>query len=83
MDRASPADGGGNLKEVDVRGLQCTQAVMSMLRALMPLPAGEELQVCWDTEDSKRDILTVIKRRNYTLISDSEEDGRKLLVVSK
>ncbi len=73
----------GNLKEVDVRGLQCTQAVMSMLRALMPLPAGEELQVCWEAEDSKRDILTVIKRRNYTLISDSEEDGRKLLVVSK
>ena len=73
----------GNLKEVDVRGLQCTQAVMAMLRALMPLPAGEKLQVCWDAKDSKRDILTVIKRRNYTLISDSEEDGRKLLVVSK
>ena len=56
---------------------------MAMLRALMPLPAGEELQVCWEAEDSKRDILTVIKRRNYTLISDLEEDGRKLLVVSK
>ena len=56
---------------------------MAMLRALMPLPAGEKLQVCWDAKDSKRDILTVIKRRNYTLISDSEEDGRKLLVVSK
>ncbi|MBV07439.1 MAG: hypothetical protein CMA55_04030 [Euryarchaeota archaeon] len=56
---------------------------MAMMRALMPLPAGEELQVCWEAEDSKRDILTVIRRRNYTLISDSEEDGRKLLVVSK
>ena len=63
--------------------MQCTQAVMAMLRALMPLPAGEELQVCWEAEDSKRDILPVIRRRNYTLISDSEEDGRKLLVVSK
>ena len=63
--------------------MQCTQAVMAMLRALMPLPVGEELQVCWEAEDSKRDILTVIRRRNYTLISDSEEDGRKLLVVSK
>ncbi|MCH2447894.1 MAG: sulfurtransferase TusA family protein [Candidatus Poseidoniia archaeon] len=66
-----------------MRGLQCTQAVMAMMRALMPLPVGEELQVCWEAEDSKRDILTVIRRRNYTLISDSEEDGRKLLVVSK
>ena len=56
---------------------------MAMMRALMPLPAGEELQVQWDAKDSKRDILTVIKRRNYTLVSDSEEDGRKLLVVSK
>ena len=56
---------------------------MAMMRALMPLPAGEELQVRWDAEDSKRDILTVIRRRNYTLVSDSEEDGRKLLVVSK
>ena len=56
---------------------------MAMMRALMPLPAGEELQVCWEAEDSKRDILTVIRRRNYTLISDWEEDGRKLLVVSK
>ena len=62
-----------------MRGLQCTQAVMAMMRALMPLPAGEELQVRWDAEDSKRDILTVIRRRNYTLISDSEEDGCKLL----
>jgi len=66
-----------------VRGLQCTQAVMTLLRALMPLPAGEELQVQWDEDDAKRDILTVIRRRKYTLVSDSEDDGRKLLVVSK
>ena len=66
-----------------MRGLQCTQAVMALLRALMPLPAGEELQVCWDEDDAKRDILTVIRRRKYTLVSDSEDDGRKLLVVSK
>ena len=66
-----------------MRGLQCTQAVMALLRALMPLPVDEELQVRWDEEDAKRDILTVIKRRNYTLVSDSNKDGRKLLVVSK
>ena len=66
-----------------MRGLQCTQAVMALLRALMPLPVDEELQVRWDEEDAKRDILTVIMRRNYTLVSDSEENGRKLLVVSK
>ena len=66
-----------------MRGLQCTQAVMALLRALMPLPAGEELQVLWDEDDAKRDILTVIRRRKYTLVSDSEDDGRKLLVVSK
>ncbi|MDP6364143.1 MAG: sulfurtransferase TusA family protein [Candidatus Poseidoniia archaeon] len=66
-----------------MRGLQCTQAVMALLRALMPLPTGEELQVQWDEDDAKRDILTVIRRRKYTLVSDSEEDGRKLLVVSK
>ena len=63
--------------------MQCTQAVMALLRALMPLPVDEELQVRWDEEDAKRDILTVIKRRNYTLVSDSKKDGRKLLVVSK
>jgi|TARA_B100000809_G_scaffold231568_1_gene246841 TusA-related sulfurtransferase len=56
---------------------------MTLLRALMPLPAGEELQVRWDEDDAKRDILTVIRRRKYTLVSDSEDDGRKLLVVSK
>jgi len=56
---------------------------MALLRALMPLPVDEELQVRWDEEDAKRDILTVIKRRNYTLVSDSKKDGRKLLVVSK
>lgn len=66
-----------------MRGLKCTQAVMALLRALMPLPAGEELQVRWDEDDAKRDILTVIQRRKYTLVSDSEDDGRKLLVVSK
>jgi TusA-related sulfurtransferase len=56
---------------------------MALLRALMPLSAGEELQVRWDEDDAKRDILTVIQRRKYTLVSDSEDDGRKLLVVSK
>ena len=66
-----------------MRRVQCTQAVRALLRALMPLPAGEELQVQWDEDDVKRDILTVIRRRNYMLVSDSEEDGRKLLVVSK
>ena len=49
----------------------------------MPLPTGEELQVHWDEDDAKRDLLTVIQRRKYTLVSDSEDDGRKLLVVSK
>jgi TusA-related sulfurtransferase len=56
---------------------------MSRLGALMPRPAVEELQVLWDEDDAKRDILTVIRRRKYTLVSDSEDDGRKLLVVSK
>ena len=66
-----------------MRGLQCTQAVMAMLRALMPLPTGEALQGHWDEDDAKRDIRTGIQRRKYTLVSDSEDDGRKLLVVSK
>ena len=43
---------------------------MTLLRALMPLPAGEELQVRWDEDDAKRDILTVIRRRikNYIFL---------------
>ena len=56
---------------------------MALLRALMPLPASEELQVRWEEADSHRDMLAVIRRRNYTLVSESENDGRKLLVVSK
>ena len=67
------------MKEINVTGLQCTQAVMAVLRELMPMNDNEEIYVTYEEPNARRDIMALIKRRKYNLIKDDE----KLLIISK
>ena len=67
------------MREIDVTGLQCTQAVMAVLREIMSMQTDEEMRIKYEEPNARRDIMAMVKRRDYKLIEDKE----KLLVISK
>ena len=67
------------MKEIDVTGLQCTQAVMAVLREIVSMQENEEMQITYEEPNARRDVLAMVKRRKYNLIKDEE----KLLIISK
>ena len=67
------------MKEIDVTGLQCTQAVMAVLREIVSMQESEEMHITYEEPNARRDVLAMVKRRKYNLIKDEE----KLLVISK
>jgi TusA-related sulfurtransferase len=67
------------MKEIDVTGLQCTQAVMAVLREIVSIQEGEEMHITYEEPNARRDVLAMVKRRKYNLIKDDE----KLLIISK
>ena len=67
------------MREIDVTGLQCTQAVMAVLREIVSMQNDEEMRITYEEPDARRDIMAMVKRRDYKLIEDNEG----LLVISK
>ena len=67
------------MKEIDVTGLQCTQAVMAVLREIVSMENEEEMHIKYEEPNARRDILAMVKRRKYNLLSDDE----KLLIITK
>jgi len=67
------------MKEIDVTGLQCTQAVMAVLREIVSMQENEEIHITYEEPNARRDVLAMVKRRKYNLLRDDE----KLLIISK
>ena len=67
------------MREIDVTGLQCTQAVMAVLREIMSMQTDEEIRIKYEEPNARRDIMAMVKRRDYKLI----EDKKELLIISK
>ena len=67
------------MKEIDVTGLQCTQAVMAVLREIVSMQENEEMHITYEEPNARRDVLAMVKRRKYNLLRDDE----KLLTISK
>ncbi len=67
------------MREIDVTGLQCTQAVMAVLREIVSMQADEEMRITYEEPNARRDIMAMVKRRDYKLIEDNE----KMLIISK
>ena len=67
------------MKEINVTGLQCTQAVMAVLREIVSMENNEKMHITYEEPNARRDILAMVKRRKYNLVSDKE----KLLIITK
>jgi TusA-related sulfurtransferase len=67
------------MREVNVTGLQCTQAVMAVLREIVSMDQEEEMHITYEEPNARRDILAMVKRRKYNLVKDET----KLLVITK
>ena len=67
------------MKEIDVTGLQCTQAVMAVLREIVSMQESEEMHITYEEPNARRDVLAMVKRRKYNIVKDDE----KLLIISK
>ena len=67
------------MNEIDVTGLQCTQAVMAVLREIVSMQESEEMHITYEEPNARRDVLAMVKRRKYNIIKDDE----KLLIISK
>jgi len=67
------------MREIDVTGLQCTQAVMAVLREIVSMQTDEEMKISYKEANARRDIMAMVKRRDYKLIEDTKE----LLIISK
>ena len=70
-------------RTVDVRSFHCTQAVMALLRSLVAMSEGEEVEVLWKEAGARRDMLAVLKRRGHTVVREEEGDDGNVLVVRK
>ena len=67
------------MREIDVTGLQCTQAVMAVLREIVSMENKEEMHITYEEPNARRDVLAMVKRRKYNII----KDDKKLLIISK
>tara|TARA_Y100000739_G_scaffold151107_1_gene130329 strand:- start:84 stop:287 length:204 start_codon:yes stop_codon:yes gene_type:complete len=67
------------MREINVAGLQCTQAVMAVLREIVSMENDEEMRITYEEPNARRDILAMVKRRKYNLVKDET----KLLIITK
>lgn len=67
------------MREINVTGLQCTQAVMAVLREIVSMDQEEEMHITYEEPNARRDILAMVKRRKYNLVKDKT----KLLIITK
>ena len=67
------------MREINKRQLQCTQAVMAVLREVVSMEEEEEMHITYEEPNARRDILAMVKRRKYNLVKDES----KLLIITK
>ncbi|MEC8707094.1 MAG: sulfurtransferase TusA family protein [Candidatus Thermoplasmatota archaeon] len=67
------------MRKINVEGLQCTQAVMAVLREMVSMADGEEIHINYEEPNARRDIMAMVKRRKYNLVSE----GDKIIVLAK
>ena len=67
------------MREINVTGLQCTQAVMAVLREIVSMENEEEMHITYEEPNARRDIMAMVKRRKYNLVKDDNQ----LLIITK
>ena len=67
------------MRKINVEGLQCTQAVMAVLREMVSMKEGEEIHIGYEEPNARRDIMAMVKRRKYNLVNEEE----KIIILAK
>lgn len=85
MEATSKPDGrgAGTPNRLDVRKLQCAQAVMALLRQLVHTPPGGLIEVLWEEPNARRDMVTVVERQGHSVVGERERDGSRVLTLKK
>ncbi len=67
------------MRKINVEGLQCTQAVMAVLREMVSMKEGEKIHISYEEPNARRDIMAMVKRRKYNLVNEEE----KIIILAK
>ena len=52
---------------------------MAVLREMVSMADGEEIHIKYEEPNARRDIMAMVKRRKYNLVSE----GDKIIVLAK
>ena len=68
---------------VDVKDLLCAQALMIVMKAVKEIEPGGTLDITFNSDDVKRDLVTWATELGHTVVSVDEQDlarGGRLVV---
>ena len=68
---------------VDVRDMQCAQALATAARAMRGLPLGAVLELACNAQDVRRDLAAWAAHARHRLLSDEMRDGDIRLQIQK
>ena len=52
---------------------------MTVLREMVSMKEGEKIHISYEEPNARRDIMAMVKRRDYTLINEEE----KVIILAK
>ena len=68
---------------LDVKDLLCAQALMVVMKGVKEIASGGTLDITFNTDDVKRDLMTWAKELGHTIVSVDDQDpaqGGRLVV---
>ena len=68
---------------LDVKDLLCAQALMVVMKAVKEIDAGGTLEITFNSEDVKRDLVTWATELGHAIVSVDDQDmqhGGRLVV---
>lgn len=74
---------GKTMLTLDVKGLLCAQALMVVMKGIKEIDAGGTLDVTFNSDDVKRDLVTWATELGHAVISVDDQDlqqGGRLVV---
>ncbi len=68
---------------VDVRDMQCAQALAQAAQAMQPLTRGAVLELTCNAEDVRRDLVAWAQQVRHQVLSAAVSDGDTRLRIQK
>lgn len=71
------------LLTVDVRDMQCAQALATAAQAMQPLRRGAVLELICNAEDVRRDLVAWAQQVRHRVLGEDARDGNSQLRIQK